>query len=106
MTNGHVGSVSFDDLTPSTNYTLCLYLEELNGTLSATNCTTFVSTDAYMARALFKFTRKLEPFELNRLLCFIVSTINSQIIYVMTLAGESCNPSGRLPAHYRYSYQG
>lgn len=105
MAGNRVASISVDQLTPSTNYTICFYLEDKVGQYSEPKCTILLTNNTQVARGMFIYNRKIDPSELNRLLCFVTNYIGSEIISVMTSSGESCNPSGRRPINYRYVYQ-
>lgn len=104
-------TLTFDNILPNTNYTLCSYLLDINGTVGNASCKSGESpADAWnISKAVFTFYSSQNASQRNALLCGIVDTVglnSSSEKYIINRRSESCNRLGNYPLLAWYGYNG
>lgn len=91
------------NMLPERYYTFCAYLETFSSIITAPTCIS-VSTQSWgvILKSKLTFSRSLDAFSLNKVLCYFAKSSATQVIYAVDLEGNSCYNRAVQNLHYTY----
>jgi hypothetical protein len=108
VTAGVPQTIQFLTYMPDTQYELCTYFNNTNGSVITTSptCTDFTTPNVAYPIYTFKlnFASQLSSSQRNLLLCWFVNNTGAPINLIVNLRGESCNLNGTTPSLLYYNY--
>lgn len=99
-------TLTFSNLLPGRDYTLCSYLStESNLNLVSESQCSSTKTDNWgtIYKAFLKFDTPLTDENLNKILCFFVTEVGTEVNYIVDLEGNSCSTSTVSNLYYNYN---
>lgn len=98
-------TVRFSDVLPERYYTICAYLETHYNVVSAFTCESY-KTEKWgtVMKAEITFNTALAEENLNKVLCFWTKEVNTEILYMLDLEGNSCHD--RAVSNVNFNYTG